>query len=350
MKQRAMNITAWGLSAVVCGLAIAAWSQGYELELDDLNGYLLFPLFGLLAFSLMWAHYVVGALRRAGSIDKEPLKNYFAITGWMALIFILAHPSLLIFELWRDGFGLPPNSYLTYVGPAMKWAVALGTLSFLIFLAFESKRWFDKKGWWPVIEYAQVVAMFAIVAHSLALGTNLQTGWFRFVWMVYAASLLLSVAYLYFVELKQAKQEGTLMKKVVGIVAVAVLVTGIAAFAYTRINKEEAAEQPVITTSTEQETLNTETADPEIYAVAEVADHNSEDDCWTIVSGSVYDITSYVSRHPGGDEILRACGEDATTMFTQREDASGDAIGSGTPHSSSAAGQLEQFKIGIVAQ
>jgi cytochrome b involved in lipid metabolism len=81
----------------------------------------------------------------------------------------------------------------------------------------------------------------------------------------------------------------------------------------------------------------------------EVAEHNSESDCWTIISGNVYDISPYISRHPGGDEILRACGIDATILFTQRESTDGEQIGSGTPHSSSAASQLVQFKIGTVA-
>jgi len=78
----------------------------------------------------------------------------------------------------------------------------------------------------------------------------------------------------------------------------------------------------------------------------EVAKHNSEDDCWTIVGTNVYDITSYIPRHPGGEEILRACGTDGTSLFQQRTTADGQQIGSGSGHSSSAASQLEQFIIG----
>lgn len=345
-----MVAIAWGLSALVCLLAVVAWIQGYGgLEVEDLSLYLLFPLFGLLAFSLMWTHYVVGAIRRLVGIDKAPLKQYFGVTGWAAVVFILLHPSLLIFQLWRDGAGLPPTSYQNYVGPALKWAVMFGTLSLLIFLSFETKRWFDKKGWWPVIEYANVVAMFAIIAHSLALGSNLQTGWFRWLWLFYAVSLLVSVGYIYYLEALSAKKEGSFMKKVIGIAIVAALVVGGGVYAYTQMNKEDPSAIPV-TTSTEQQALNVETADQEVYAVEEVKDHNSKDDCWTIINGSVYDITSYVSRHPGGDEILRACGEDGTSLFTQRQDQSGNEVGSGTPHSSSAASQLEQFKIGTVSQ
>lgn len=85
------------------------------------------------------------------------------------------------------------------------------------------------------------------------------------------------------------------------------------------------------------------------YAAAQVAEHNTASDCWTIIDGSVYDLTPFISSHPGGDEILRACGQDATTLFNQRETASGEEVGSGTPHSSSARSQLERLKIGILA-
>lgn len=332
---------------MVSVLSVVAWGQ-VGFGIDDLNAYILFPLFGLLAFSLMWTHYIVGALRRVVGVEKQPLKTYFAVTGWMAIVLIILHPSLLILRLWRDGQGLPPNSYLNYVGPSLKWAVALGTFSFLIFLCFETKRWFSKKGWWPIIEYGNVVAMFAIIAHSLALGSNLQSGWFRFVWLGYAASLLLSIYYLYYIEAKETKKEGDFIKKVIGIVIVLAVIAGGAVFTYTQMNKD--AEPVPVTTSTQQQQLDTETADQEVYTVEEVKDHNNKDDCWTIISGSVYDITSYIPRHPGGDEILKACGEDGTTLFTQRQEQDGGAVGSGTPHSSSAQSQLASLKIGTVSQ
>lgn len=82
---------------------------------------------------------------------------------------------------------------------------------------------------------------------------------------------------------------------------------------------------------------------------AEVEKHNSASDCWTIIDGSVYDITTYVPRHPGGDEILRACGADGSTLFNQRQTTSGESVGSGSPHSSSAESQLEKFKLGKLA-
>lgn len=348
MKARVMLFTAWALTALVCVLAWLAWSSNLNGMYSTLTTYKLFPLFGLLAFSLMWAHYVVGALRRLVGVERANLQDYFDLTGWAAFIFIVLHPVALITQLWRDGQGLPPNSYLNYVGPSLKWAVALGTFGFVMFLAFETKRWFSRKGWWPIIEYGNVVAMFAIIIHALALGSNLQTGWYRSVWIGYAVTLFASICYLYYLAVKKAKQEGDFMKKVIGVVVVLVLVMGLSAFAYSQLSADNDSAEQTVTTSTDQQALDTETADQEVYAVAEVADHNSPTDCWTIISGSVYDITSYVQRHPGGNDILKACGTDGSSLFLQREDSNGNAVGSGEPHSSSAQSQLASFKIGTV--
>lgn len=52
------------------------------------------------------------------------------------------------------------------------------------------------------------------------------------------------------------------------------------------------------------------------YTSAEVAMHNSDASCWSIVNESVYDLTSYISKHPGGErEILRICGKDGSSSF-----------------------------------
>ena len=84
------------------------------------------------------------------------------------------------------------------------------------------------------------------------------------------------------------------------------------------------------------------------YTLSEVAQHASKDDCWAIISGDVYDLTEFINRHPGGDEILRACGTDATTLFNSRQTQDGQSLGSGTPHSQAAIEQLAKLKIGTV--
>ena len=51
--------------------------------------------------------------------------------------------------------------------------------------------------------------------------------------------------------------------------------------------------------------------------VAEVLKHSTAADCWSVVNGNVYDLTSYVSTHPGGEAVIKAiCGKDGTKAFS----------------------------------
>lgn len=143
---------------------------------------------------------------------------------------------------------------------------------------------------------------------------------------------------------------------IVGLIIVGILIGG---FWLVTSNTKNPIDQTA--TSSEPQTEQTPSAETpteqndnqdatKTYTKDEVAAHNKESDCWTIISGSVYNITSYIPRHPGGDEILRACGTDATTLFESRTTESGEQVGSGTAHSSSAASQLASLKIGSLAQ
>ncbi|KAF4664580.1 hypothetical protein FOL47_005067 [Perkinsus chesapeaki] len=49
---------------------------------------------------------------------------------------------------------------------------------------------------------------------------------------------------------------------------------------------------------------------------SEVAKHTSEDDCWVIINGKVYDVTKWLPLHPGGVAAIMAyAGKDATEQF-----------------------------------
>lgn len=53
-----------------------------------------------------------------------------------------------------------------------------------------------------------------------------------------------------------------------------------------------------------------------LYTTKTVAMHNSKSSCWTIVNNNVYDITSYITQHPGGESrIMSVCGTNGTSAF-----------------------------------
>lgn len=72
------------------------------------------------------------------------------------------------------------------------------------------------------------------------------------------------------------------------------------------------------------------------YTAAQVAQHADAASCWVAINGSVYDLTEWISAHPGGSQrILDICGTDATAAFTAQHG------GQAKP-----ADQLAQFRIG----
>lgn len=190
-------ITAWSLSGIVAILAIVAWGQDFGWVVLPFNSYRWFPLFGLVAFSLMWGHYVLGFLRDIFAWGMSKLVFYFKATGWAVLILICLHPGVLIYQLFRDGFGLPPGSYLSYVAPGLKWVTLLGTVSLLVFLAFEFRRRYANRSWWHFIPQAGDFAMLAIFYHGLRLGSQIH-GWYRNVWWFYGVTLVGIIAYSYY--------------------------------------------------------------------------------------------------------------------------------------------------------
>lgn len=80
-------------------------------------------------------------------------------------------------------------------------------------------------------------------------------------------------------------------------------------------------------------------AGPSGITMAEVAAHNSKASCWSAINGSVYDLTSWVPEHPGGEKaILRICGTDGSARYNGQHGGA-----------SKQAAILAGFKIGILA-
>lgn len=51
-------------------------------------------------------------------------------------------------------------------------------------------------------------------------------------------------------------------------------------------------------------------------SAADVRMHADKSSCWTIIDGAIYDLTSWVPKHPGGEQaILRLCGVDGSERY-----------------------------------
>ena len=71
--------------------------------------------------------------------------------------------------------------------------------------------------------------------------------------------------------------------------------------------------------STKSTTVTKTTTASTQYSSATVATHNSETNCWTIINGNVYNLTSWIHQHPVGSQaILSLCGIDGTQAFNDQ--------------------------------
>lgn len=62
------------------------------------------------------------------------------------------------------------------------------------------------------------------------------------------------------------------------------------------------------TTTSEISAITTITAE-------ELARHGTLHDCWMAYEGVVYDVTDYISSHPGGQKIVQGCGLEIGDLF-----------------------------------
>jgi fatty acid desaturase len=53
----------------------------------------------------------------------------------------------------------------------------------------------------------------------------------------------------------------------------------------------------------------------EAFTSEEVAEHCTEDDCYIVINGKVYDVSSWAPEHPGGRVVYTYAGKDATDVF-----------------------------------
>lgn len=167
--------------------------------MSDITVYDIFPLFGLVAFTLMWAQIVGGIAMKLYGRKTKQNKHVIGIISGLILSLIILHPLTLWTALFLDGAGLPPASYISTYGVSTIAVMALlfGTVSLAIFLSYELHRWFSNTPWWRYILWLQTVALFLIFFHALILGREAGHSWFTVLWVIYGVTLGAAILYNY---------------------------------------------------------------------------------------------------------------------------------------------------------
>ncbi|XP_050305211.1 cytochrome b5 isoform X1 [Anthonomus grandis grandis] len=78
---------------------------------------------------------------------------------------------------------------------------------------------------------------------------------------------------------------------------------------------------------------------PEVKKISfeEIKKHSDRSSNWIVINNDVFDVTEFLDKHPGGEEVLiEQAGQEATEAF--------EDVG----HSSDARAMMEQYKIGTL--
>lgn len=179
-------------------LALFAWGSRLGWRVESVSSLTVFPLLGLLAFSIMWWHFLLGFV---GNLDAnfKRIKSLHRTSTYFVLLLILLHPILLLVYSASYRLGGFPEAFYNYVQPSDAIYITYGILALVIFLLYDLARWLKTKSWvksnWFFIDLADDIAFIAIFVHSLSIGQHLRSGWFRYVWIFYGASAVFFISY-----------------------------------------------------------------------------------------------------------------------------------------------------------
>jgi len=74
-------------------------------------------------------------------------------------------------------------------------------------------------------------------------------------------------------------------------------------------NSKAISSNSAISSTTNTTTSNTP-VELKVFDKAEISAHADISSCWVTFKGEVFDVTPYISMHPGGEAILEACSHD----------------------------------------
>lgn len=151
----------------------------------------LFPIFGLLAFTLLWLHSISG-------VYEEWLRERFhfdALIHWTSLVILvsmLLHPLLLLIVVDFQFLAI-------FEGHVLE--IALGLMGLVLLLTYDVgkalyKYNFFSKNWHKIL-VVSTIGFLLTFFHSIMIGSDLQSGFMRYLWVFYGVTAIASTIYTY---------------------------------------------------------------------------------------------------------------------------------------------------------
>ena len=194
------------LFSFVLLIPIYFWGVSFAWNFSTVSLYLLFPLLGLLAFSIMWVQVVVSAFEKWFS-SRIDIGKFWACSGIIVLILFIAHPLLALIgqygytQSWNP-FNLVSESEMVFI--------VLALIAFATFIVFEvTLRWKNSiiqkiKPW---IENGSLVGIILVWVHSLNIGSHTRLGFMRYLWWFYGITAMLMIGFIFWRKFQKKRIE-----------------------------------------------------------------------------------------------------------------------------------------------
>lgn len=332
MKRHTLVVGILNVSTV--GLALVAWLGSIGSSVSALE---VASLLGVVAFSLMWVHYVADLIAPRPDDAKDV---QYVISRYAVLLAILVHPFLINYYLVTNNFGFPPQGYEALLGD-LAAVVLLGWIALAAFLLFELRsklKRFDRK-----IFHANIIAMFLVLIHGFMIGMVLMDTWYASVWWILLVAFTVAVLARY----SKYYETNTTRKYVAFAIILALAFAGVAAGLNSFQSDAGSDESPATSRSENKNADDTSATDSELstlpstISASELKKQNGKDGnaCWVAIDGVVYD-TAGIAEWRDGEHVpsngQARCGEDLTAVIAR------------APHGKEVLGELS--KVGTLTQ
>lgn len=175
---------------------IIVWYRNTGLELGSLTAINVFPVLGLTAFSLMWLHIVGGVF--GNTLERYVnFRKFVSTTSLIVLVLLVFHPLLFLVNLTkRQIINLLTVGRSIYIWFAITaWIVFIG---YDIAKLFKDHKFLTKH--WEIIKLISTLPFFLVFFHSLKLGSDLQKGTLRYLWIFYGITATFATLYTYIIK------------------------------------------------------------------------------------------------------------------------------------------------------
>lgn len=165
----------------------------------------IFPIFGLLAFTLLWLHSISGVFEEWLRTQFDPPRlaeasrgeaGFDAFVHWTALVIlvsIILHPLLLLVVIRFN---------LELILSSLHLPIWFGIIGLTLLLTYDIGKILKKKynffaRHWTKVLIVSNIGFILTFFHSLLIGSLLQSGFMRGLWIFYGVSAICALIYTY---------------------------------------------------------------------------------------------------------------------------------------------------------